>query len=49
MRRMKILTTPTQVENLPFEDLYENITSDWQLKARRLQARRWRRLKHQLV
>lgn len=33
-----------------FEDLdEENFDNDWRERARRLQVRRWRKLKHQLV
>ncbi len=30
-----------------FEDLYENISDHWQQKAKRLQSRRWRKIRHQ--
>jgi len=46
MRRNVILNRPTDLKELTFEDLYEEISHDWQQKARRLQARRWRILKH---
>ena len=49
MRRMKVLSTVTRLSDLVFEDFYDSVANDWQRKARRLQARRWRKLKHQLV
>jgi hypothetical protein len=49
MKRHKILTQPTRVSELSFEELYEGITKDWEEKAMRLQIRRWRRLKQQLT
>ena len=49
MKKFKILTKPTRVNDLSFDELYENFSNEWELKAERLQARRWRKLKHQLV
>jgi hypothetical protein len=49
MKRMKILTNSTRVADMSFEEFYENVLSDWEQKAQRLQARRWRKLKHQLL
>lgn len=48
MNKNKILTQPTRVSELSFEELYENIAKDWEEKAHRLQLRRWRRLRHEL-
>lgn len=47
MTRTKILTQPARIEDVAFEDFYDSISQDWEDKARRLQARRWRKLKHQ--
>ncbi|HLB66498.1 MAG TPA: hypothetical protein VJJ78_02815 [Candidatus Saccharimonadales bacterium] len=48
-----IFTKPFKVSDFNFEDLesYDDslVGSMWQEKARRLQARRWRKIKHQLV
>ncbi len=49
MNRNKILTKPTRISEISFEELYENIASDWQEKAEKLRIRRWRRLKQQLM
>jgi hypothetical protein len=32
-----------------FSQLYDEISSDWELKAERLQNRRWRELRRKLV
>jgi hypothetical protein len=49
MKKFKILTKPTRLTDLSFDDLYEDDDVDWQIKAERLQARRWRKLKHELA
>ncbi|MEX1058833.1 MAG: hypothetical protein WEC17_00130 [Candidatus Saccharimonadales bacterium] len=38
---------PTSVSSISFDELYEDISDQWLEKARRLQARRWRKIKHQ--
>lgn len=48
MKKPKVLTTPTRVTDMNFDDYYDD-TDDWRQKADRLQARRWRKLKHQLI
>lgn len=32
-----------------FSQLYDEISSDWELKAERLQHRRWRELKRKMI
>lgn len=49
MKKFKVLSKPTRLSELSFEELYDEMSNDWELKAERLQARRWRKLKHQLV
>lgn len=49
MGRTKILSRATRITDMAFEDFYDSISYEWQLRARRLQAKRWRRLKHQLL
>lgn len=49
MSRNKILHQPTRVGDLSFDDLYGDISRDWQNRAEKLRARRWRKLKHQLI
>lgn len=48
MKKWKLLTQPTRLSDLSFDDLYEDITSDWELKAERLRARRWRKLRQMI-
>jgi hypothetical protein len=47
MKKRKLLTKPTRLSDLSLNDMGD--TESWQIKAERLQARRWRKLKHQLV
>jgi hypothetical protein len=49
MKRNKVLTQPTRVSELSFDELYDSIAKDWQQKAEKLRIRRWRRLKQQLI
>jgi hypothetical protein len=49
MKKFKILTQPMRVEDLHIDDLYEDTDDEWELKAEKLQARRWRKLKHQMI
>lgn len=44
-----IINQSVNIHDLTFDELYENIQSHWQSKAQRLQARRWRKIKHQLL
>jgi len=45
----RVVSSPAQVGNLRFEDLYNEISDHWEDKARRLQARRWRKIRHQAI
>jgi hypothetical protein len=47
MKRFKGLTSPARVTELDFEDMFED--DGWKLRAERLQVRRWRKLKHQML
>jgi hypothetical protein len=49
MKKFKVLSKPTRLSELSFDELYDEMSNDWELRAERLQARRWRKLKHQLV
>ena len=44
-----IVSTPTNVSNLDFESLYEEINGSWRDKAQKLQIRRMRKLSKQLI
>lgn len=45
---MYIVTRPTRLSDLQFRD-FEEDEGDLKEKARNLQIRRWRRIKHQLA
>jgi hypothetical protein len=42
-----VVNQPTNAASLSFDELYEDISDQWLEKSRRLQARRWRKIKHQ--
>jgi hypothetical protein len=46
-----ILTKPKGFSSLTFDNFYDDEETEdaWEEKARRLQVRRWRKIKHQLV
>ena len=48
MSRKHIITRPIKNQDIRFEDLYDELSQDWEDKARALQARRWRALKHDI-
>ena len=45
MKKLKIISKPTRKTELSFEDLYDEISSDWELKAERLLNRRMRKFR----
>lgn len=49
MKKRKLVNSPTRVEDLSFDDLYDEIADGWREKSERMQARRWRKLKQQLI
>lgn len=45
-----ILTQPARLSNMSVDELEEvDAENGWREKSRQLQARRWRKLRHQLV
>ncbi len=48
MTKYYILTQPTRVSDLAMDDI-EGDDYSWRDKARKLQIRRWRKIKHQLT
>ena len=46
-RRNAVVDKPTAIDSVSFDELYEDISEHWLEKSRRLQARRWRKIKHQ--
>jgi hypothetical protein len=49
MKKYYIVTRPTRLSDLTFDELEDETNSKWREKARQLQARRWRRIKQQLA
>jgi hypothetical protein len=49
MKKYKILTNPTRVTDLNFEEMYDDFSGDWELKAERLQTRRWNRIREEMA
>jgi len=47
MTKFYIVKNPTRVTDLDDELFDDGV--DWREKARKLQARRWRKIKHQLI
>lgn len=45
MRRVKVLNMPVPIADLPFDSYFDQIDQEWRIKARRLQAKRWRKFK----
>lgn len=49
LKKYYILTQPTRLSDLALEDMDEDDNFAWLEKSRRLQARRWHKLKNQLA
>mgnify|MGYP007112086347 CR=1 FL=1 len=49
MKKTNVARNLSVREAMSFTDLFEEISSDWELKAERLQNRRWRELKRRLA
>lgn len=49
VNKFYILTRPSKLSDLSLDDLDGDDVSGWREKSKQLQARRWRKLKHQLV
>jgi hypothetical protein len=47
MKKFKVLTTPTRLADLDLDETYED--DGMNLRAERLHARSWRKLKHQML
>lgn len=48
MNRLRIVSSPTKLTDLPLQDLDYDNSDSWLQKARRLQVRRWRKITGQL-
>lgn len=44
-----VIKEPTRLSDLSYEELYDDTDESWRDKARKLQARRWRKIKHQVA
>lgn len=50
MKKSRIVSQPTRLSDvMSFDDLYDEMSNDWELKAERLQTRRWRKLRQQMA
>jgi len=49
VRKYYILTRPSKLSDLSLDELEGDDVSGWREKSRQLQARRWRKIKHQLA
>lgn len=45
MKKIHALTKQTHSADMTFDDLFEDISRDWQHKAQQLQVRRWQHIK----
>jgi hypothetical protein len=48
VKKFNIINRPTRLNELNFDES-EDLQDDWRLKAERLQARRWRKLRHEMM
>ena len=49
LRKHRVISSPISESSLSFDDLYQDISDHWEERSRRLQARRWRKIKQQLA
>ena len=50
LKKYYILTRPTKLSEMSFDEIdSEYDDEDWREKSRRLQARRWRKIRHQVA
>jgi len=49
VKKYYILTQPSRLSDLSIDEFDDADDDAWRDKARRLQARRWRKIKHQLA
>jgi hypothetical protein len=46
MTKLHIINRPIKTSEVAFKDFYDDISKDWPEKARQLQTRRWRLIRH---
>lgn len=49
LKKLYILTRPAKLSDLELEDLEGDDSTGWREKSRQMQARRWRKIRHQLA
>ncbi len=49
LKKYYILTRPAKLSELAIDELEDYDPSGWREKSRQLQARRWRKIRHQLA
>lgn len=50
IKKYYILTRPVKLSDMSFDEIESGYDDeDWREKSRRLQARRWRKIRHQLT
>jgi hypothetical protein len=49
MKKLKLITTPARLSRAYLDSLSDIDDQAWEVKAERLQARRWRKLRQQLA
>lgn len=48
MKKKSLISKPVTARSIQFEDMYEDLTRNWELKSKQLQDRRWRLMKRAL-
>lgn len=49
IKKMYILTRPAKLSDLSFDEYDDGAEAGWREKSRQLQARRWRKIRHQVA
>ena len=49
LSKFYILTRPAKLSDLSLDELDDDDISGWREKSKQMQARRWRKIKHQLA
>lgn len=49
IKKYYILTRPSKLSDLTLDELEDDDIAGWREKSRQLQARRWRKIRHQLA
>lgn len=49
LKKLYILTRPSKLSDLELDELEDDDSTGWREKSRQMQARRWRKIRHQLA